>query len=103
MNIFISILLRILTLLLFEYLCQYYPEVVRHLRLEKLKLMGWVTKFFSKKLLDHEKISSMVPWATKYFFENVEKPSSHPVAPSPPPPPLDEFSFEKAQLVGILW
>ena len=42
---------------------------------KKLKLMGGAMKFFTKKLLGHEIFSSMIPWATKYFLKNFEKPS----------------------------
>ena len=35
---------------------------------EKLKLIGAVMKFFSKKLLGHETFTSLVLWATKYFL-----------------------------------
>ena len=38
---------------------------------KKLKLMGGVIKFFTKKLLGHEIFSSVVPRATKYFFKNL--------------------------------
>ena len=46
----------------------------------KLKLMGGAIKYFLKKLLGHEKFTSMVYWAFKMFFEKFVKPSD--------PPPL---------------
>ena len=38
---------------------------------KELKLIGGVMKFFTKRLLGSEIYSSMVPWATKYFFKNL--------------------------------
>ena len=38
---------------------------------EKLKSMGGAINFFSKKLLGNEIFSSMVPWDTKFSFENL--------------------------------
>ena len=35
---------------------------------KKLKLMRECMKSFWKKLLDHEILSSMVPWATNFFL-----------------------------------
>ena len=37
-----------------------------------LKMMGGPRKFFAKKLLSHKIFSSMISWATKYFFRNLE-------------------------------
>ena len=42
---------------------------------KKLKLMGGAMKCFTKKLLGHEIFSSLIPWATKFFFEKFVKPS----------------------------
>ena len=36
---------------------------------KKLNLMGGAIKYFPEKLLGHEILSSIVPWATKFFFE----------------------------------
>ena len=35
-------------------------------------------KHFLKKLLGHEILRSMVPWATKHFFKNLQSPPAHP-------------------------
>ena len=46
---------------------------------KKLNLMGGTIKYFPKNLLGHEIFSSMVSWATTFFFEIFVKPSSpHP-------------------------
>ena len=50
---------------------------------EKLKLMGRVMKFFSKKLLGHEIFSSMVPWAT---LQNIFLKICKTLHPHHPPP-----------------
>ena len=36
-----------------------------------LKLMGGAENFFTKNLMSHEILNSMIPWTTKYFFENL--------------------------------
>ena len=38
---------------------------------KKLKLMVRGINFFTKKLLGHEMVSSMIAWATKYFLKSV--------------------------------
>ena len=45
---------------------------------KKLKLMGMAMKYFTKKLLGHEIFSSLIPWATKYFFKKFVKLSDTP-------------------------
>ena len=40
--------------------------------------MGGAMKYFLKKLLDHEKLMSMVSWDTNFFFEKFVKPSGRP-------------------------
>ena len=53
----------------FEYYCDYYPEILLQVSLnKKLKLMGVAIKYFLKKLLGDEIFKSMVSWATIFFF-----------------------------------
>ena len=45
---------------------------------KKLKLMGEAMTNFSKKLLSHKKITTMVCWVTNFFIEKFVKPSGSP-------------------------
>ena len=55
----------------FEYYCEHYPEILLQENLKKLKLIGGVMKYFSKKLLGHEIFKSMVSWVTNLFSKNL--------------------------------
>ena len=45
---------------------------------KKLKLTGGPMNFFTKKLLGHEIVSSMIPLSTEYILKNVRNPPARP-------------------------
>ena len=71
---FLSIILNVnfFSDLKFEYYCEYFPEILLQVTVnKKLKLMGGAMKYFLKTLLDHEKFRSTAYWATECFWKNL--------------------------------
>ena len=57
----------------FNYFSEYYPEKLWQSRLKwETKINERGHEFFLKNLVGHEIFSSMVPWATKHFWKNLE-------------------------------
>ena len=69
-----SLMIRNLKIILSTTLKHCYQKALN----KKLKLMGGVMKYFSKKLLGHEIFRSMVSRASKFFLKNLYNPQVPP-------------------------